>query len=320
MTVSNFIVQSIIRELLKGNDYRHLIVAIINEQFLQFAIDFFKKIYHAKANGVILNSDQISSDFSIQDKNIDFEWYKDSFLDENLQAEDIAIHSGLNKKTIHNMRKSSAKNIVIEESKKHIDLLIDSINRLLQVEPEISSTLKLRIDGKSVELNLNEILLVVNTLAVKRSGLRGGAWSSAGKRVEKCLMETLCRLYSVPSECYSHGDVSARSSREVDFYLKQGNISYKCEVKLMGSGNPESADAVFARESKVFVADKLSNANKRQLSDWGIHWVELRSDDGFRRFATVLKNLEIEYEEPPAIIDNKKLDRILDNVFSKVFA
>ena len=133
-------------------------------------------------------------------------------------------------------------------------------------------------------------------------------------------METLCRLYSVPSKCYSHRDMSAKSSREVDFYLIEGKNSYKCEVKLMGSGNPESADAVFARESKVFVADKLSNANKRQLSDWGIHWVELRSDDGFRRFATVLKNLEINHEEPPTIIDENKLDRILDNVFLKVFA
>ena len=319
MIVSNFTVQSIIRELLKGNDYRYLIVAIINEQFLQFAIDFFKKVYHAKANDADLNSDYISSDLSTQNKNMDFEWYKETFLDENLHPDDIAIHSGLNKKTIHNMRKSSTKSIVIEESNKHFDLLIDSINRLLKTEPGLSSTLTLCIDGNKVELNLNESLLIVNTLAVKRAGLRGGAWSSAGKRVEKGLMETLCRLYSVPAECYSHGDMSAKSSREVDFYLIEGKNSYRCEVKLMGSGNPESADAVFARESKVFVADKLSDANKRQLSDWGIHWVELRSEDGFRRFATVLKNLEIYHEEPPAIIDNNKLDQILNDVFSKVF-
>lgn len=33
----------------------------------------------------------------------------------------------------------------------------------------------------------------------------------------------------------------------------------------MGKGNPESADAVIARDSKVFVADKLSDLNKKQL-------------------------------------------------------
>jgi len=29
----------------------------------------------------------------------------------------------------------------------------------------------------------------------------------------------------------------------------------------MGRGNPESADAIFARESNVFVADKLNGLN-----------------------------------------------------------
>ncbi|MBI5682045.1 MAG: CfrBI family restriction endonuclease [Deltaproteobacteria bacterium] len=34
----------------------------------------------------------------------------------------------------------------------------------------------------------------------------------------------------------------------------------------MGKCNPESADAVIARDSKVFIADKLSETNKRQFS------------------------------------------------------
>ena len=53
--------------------------------------------------------------------------------------------------------------------------------------------------------------------------------------------------------------------REIDFYLVNNNQNYKCEVKLMGKGNPESADAVIARDSKIFVADKISDLNKNQL-------------------------------------------------------
>ncbi len=322
MAVSESTVQSIIRELLKGNDYRHLVVAIINDQFLGFAIEFLKKVVHAKANGRDLNSVLDSSDLSAQEKNEDINWYRDSFLNEDLQKDEIAVHSGLNIKTIHNMRKSSAKRIVVEESQKHFDMLLDSIKNMLKNEPTLNSTLTLSFDESEVKLNLDEGLLVMNTLAVKRAELRGGAWSAAGKRVEKHLMDTLCRLFSVPFESYSHKDDedSTKSLREVDFYLKQGKNSYRCEVKLMGSGNPGNADAVFARESKVFVADKLSDVNKRQLSEWGIEWVELRSDDGFKRFGEVLTNLQIDHEKPPAIINNDELDRMLDSVFTEMFA
>ncbi len=63
--------------------------------------------------------------------------------------------------------------------------------------------------------------------------------------------------------------------REIDFYLIENNNQYKCEVKLMGKGNPESADAVIARDSRIFIADKLSDMNKRQLNSLKVDWVEL---------------------------------------------
>lgn len=56
---------------------------------------------------------------------------------------------------------------------------------------------------------------------------------------------------------------------------------YCCEVKLMGKGNPESADAVIARDNRVFVADKLSDLNKSQLTSLGLEWVELRDTNGY---------------------------------------
>ncbi len=40
----------------------------------------------------------------------------------------------------------------------------------------------------------------------------------------------------------------------------------------MGKGNPESADAVIARESDIFIADTLSDQNEEQLKDWGVEF------------------------------------------------
>jgi len=62
--------------------------------------------------------------------------------------------------------------------------------------------LTIKFKGVSVDLNINESLIVINSLAVKRAALRGGLWSTAGKRVEKPLMQTLCKLYDVPNENY----------------------------------------------------------------------------------------------------------------------
>ena len=82
----------------------------------------------------------------------------------------------------------------------------------------------------------------------------------------------------------------------------------------MGRGNPESADAVIARDSKVFVADKLSETNKRQLDSLGVEWVELRNDKGFQRFEIVLNHLKIPHGKLTSNIDQK-----LEIIFSEIF-
>ncbi len=131
----------------------------------------------------------------------------------------------------------------------------------------------LKFKEVSVDLNINKSLIVINTLAVKRAQLRGGLWSTAGKRVEKPLMLTLCKLFGVNETCYkteidnTEVDPFIGFEREVDFYLVSPSTSkeHRCEVKLMGKGNPESADAVIARNSRVFVGDKLSRKLNRSL-------------------------------------------------------
>ena len=303
MTLTEQVAKNIIRKLLKGEDYRIEIVALINAEFLQFVIEFFKKVVSAK-----LAHQRITSD-----------WYKREFLDPDLPKEDIAINAGLNMKTISNMFNSGRKEVVIDASNEHYDTLYESIKGLIDSEEDFELTLTLKFQGVSVDLNVGETLIVINTLAVKRAALRGGLWSTAGKRVEKPLMQTLCRLYGVSEENYT-AELKGQGgredfTREVDFYLLKDGTQYKCEVKLIGKGNPESADAVIARDSAVFVADKLSETNKRQLDSLGVEWVELRTADGFQKFRTVLERLGIPFTE----VDLRNLDSEVERIFDDIF-
>lgn len=304
MTLTEQVAKNIIRKLLNGDDYRIEVVTLINAEFLQFAIDFFKQIVNAKLNN----------------QEIDVDWYKKAFLlDPSLSKEEIAINSGLNMKTISNMFNSTKKEVVIDASNDHYETLYNSIKELVEAENELDLTLTIKLKGVSVDLNVSESLIVINTLAVKRAALRGGLWSTAGKRVEKPLMLTLCKLYKVPDSNYKSVMVGSTTDeafeREIDFYLLHDGTEYKCEVKLMGKGNPESADAVIARDSKVFVADKLSDTNKAQLDSLNIQWVELRNSHGFRRFKTVLENLDI----PHTDYSDDNIDEDVTEIFNEIF-
>jgi hypothetical protein len=305
ITLTEAVAKNIITKLINGEDYRIEIVTLINAEFLQYTIDFFKKIVEAK----------------LRNKDITVDWYKKEFLDENLTSEEIAINSGLNKKTISNMYNSATKEIVIEASKEHYEELYQAIQTLVDGENELNITLTLKFKGVSVDLNVSESLIVINTLAVKRAALRGGLWSTAGKRVEKPLMQTLCKIYNVSDENYK---VKIKSKikgkvdfvREIDFYLVNNGQNHKCEVKLMGKGNPESADAVIARDSKVFVADKLSDTNKKQLDSLKVEWVEMRDHNGYKRFKKILENLKIPHKDFNGDI-NEKLEEIYSELFEQ---
>lgn len=302
MTLTDQIVKNIITRLIKSQDYRIEIVNLINAEFLQFAVDFFKKIAYAK----------------LDSKEITIDWYRNTFMDETLSSDEIAINSGLNKKTISNMYGTATKAVVIEAASEHFESLYNSIQALVEMEKEIDLTLTIKMKGVSVDLNVSESLIVINTLAVKRAALRGGLWSTAGKSAEKYLMLALCKLYQVPENNYdaSHfvKDKGKKVDREIDFYLLNGGKEYLCEVKLMGKGNPESADAIIARNSDVFVADTLSQQNKNQCDELNISWIALRDKDGYKRFKLALERFEIPHTDYDGNLD-EDLPRILDELF-----
>lgn len=297
ITITNIVTQKIIIKLFKSDDYRIEIVNLIDAQFLQYVINLFQKIVEAK-----LRSQSLTSD-----------WYRAEFLNPNLSSGDLIINSGLNKKTITNMYNSAGRTVVLQATTEHYDNLYEAISNLVEQESEIDIVLTIKFNNVSVDLNINESLIVINTLAVKRAELRGGAWSSVGKQVEKTLMKTLCKMYSVPSENFDLTGLT-KANREVDFYLINNNRRYQCEIKLMGQGNPESADAVIARDTDVFIADKLSNLNKQQLDEREIKWVELRSEIGYKKFRNILQELEIPHSDFVEDIDER-----LNQIFAEIF-
>lgn len=280
MTLTGIVIRNIIRKLLIGQDYRSEIVTLLDAEFLQYVVGFFKRVACAK----------------LDNKDITVDWYKKEFLSPDLfSPQEVAIHSGLNKKTITNMYNSGRKQIVLDASVEHYDALYDTINSLTE-QDSIDVSLTIRFRDVSVDLNINESMIVINTLAVKRSAISGGLWSTAGKQVEKPLMATLCALFQVPQKYYDQGNLP-ESQRESDFYLfNETEEGFPCEVKLMGKGNPESADAVYARGSRVLVANTLSDLNKEQMDTNGIFWVELKKTDDYKRFEQVLNGLSIPYK------------------------
>lgn len=308
MTISNESVKKIILTVLKAEDYRVHVINLLNTQFFDFSVDFFKKVFNAKYDNERINED----------------WYKKAFLNEDLPMEEIIINSGLNQKTVGNMRdgsKKMTKDVKIQICEDNYDELLHLISSLTQGDDDVDITLTIKFNGVSVDLKMDESLIVINTLAVKRAALRGGLWSSAGKRVEKPLMRTLCGLYQVPSSSFREKPKHKKSQlgfdREVDFFLLKDRKEYRCEVKLMGHGNPESGDVIFARESDVFVSDSLSTQNINQLEHNNVEWVQLRSKDGFRRFKKVLENLNIPHSKllPGDVQENAK--RLFKDIFKE---
>ena len=281
------IINDTVEKLINGLDYRKEILNEINVKFLDFTLEFFKKIVDAKLNTEPINLD----------------WYKRHFLSEfNYGKDEIAVYSGMNLKTITNIYGGASKQIVIDVANQNYDYLKNLIRQLeIDGSDDLNIQIKITKNGVSVDLNLSESLLVLNALATKKIALRGGAWSAVGKKIEKPLLVKLCNLCGVNPEYYNAEnfvrDYSKEFDREVDFKLYDKNHrEYRCEVKLMGRGNPESADAVIARDSDIFIADTLSEQNKNQLSRRGIFWLELRNhdrEDIISQFKKILLRLNI---------------------------
>ncbi len=289
VTFKDVVINKTIENLISGGDYREEIVNEINVAFLDFAIDFFKKIVEAKMNIETINMD----------------WYKENFINnESLDPAECAICAGINKKTVTNIYGSAKKDIILDVANSNFEYLSNIIGELEKDKDSgFAISIKISYRDITVELSLTESLLVINALATKKLAIRGGAWSSIGKKVEKPLVDRLCKLCGVPEQNINneifHRDETLDFDREVDYKLIDNTGEVKrVEVKLMGRGNPESADAVIARDSQIFIADTLSEQNKSQLSSLGVKYLELKNNIHIvEDFKSILRELNIPCSE-----------------------
>jgi hypothetical protein len=281
-------IKKIVSDVISGIDYRKTVQAKMSAEFLTYVVDFITGLLESKKRADAKG------------------WYQSEYITKSgLLPEDAALHACINKKTIGNMYGSTRKDVMLNASITQYNLINHFIEPMLKESSVMSVHLGKDGDCSSTSLEYGELLIAIHSMAVKWAKMRGGAYSSVGKRVEGPLMTTLCRIFSVPETSYSsdivggHEMAAGNFAREVDFFLIGGDGKpKKCEVKLMGKGNPESMDAIFARESNVFVGDTLSSTNKAQCDANSIEWVALREPGGWQRFGRVLKNLGIPCKEP----------------------
>lgn len=289
MTFEDDVIKGTVKKLLAGEDYREEVINAINASFLDFTIDFFRKILDAK----------------MQSRGLDLEWYRSYFIKSDMFSPDeSAIYAGMNKKTVTNMYGTATKKVLLNVANSNLDYLSNMIASLENdIDNGLAISIRISYNEISVELSLSESLLVINALATKKIQLRGGAWSSIGKKVEKPLLDELCKMVGIPSTNIDNKhfkkDKTKAVDREVDYKLIDKNgREYRIEVKLMGKGNPESADATIARNSDIFVADTLSEQNCNQLAEKGIEYLILKgNNESLKRFKEILKKLNIPFKK-----------------------
>lgn len=292
-------IREVVRLALLGADHRDVITALIDRRFLQRAVEFLRTVAEARAQGKTEGSD----------------WYKDRVVRAAGDKAEVAWAAGTNLKTVSNRRGSQRHDVVVEESLLHLDRFREQVRRVLGSSRQ--PLIHLTTNGERVELDAAESWDVINALAVTRAGLRGGAWSSMGKQVEAPLMETLCRVFRVPETHFSRWSDRDDLDREVDFFLmRQDGQAAKCEVKMMGKGNPEGADAVAARGINTFVASSLSESVRRGLDNLNVAWTELQTANGILRFQRTLGGYGIPYAAIDAGMIETEVERALDETFA----
>ncbi len=285
MTFEEGAIHRTISRLLSGEDYREEVVNAINSLFFDFSVKFFREILEAKLTG----------------QSINMRWYTDRFINsENVTPSEAAIYSGLNMKTITNIYGHATRKIVLDAANDNFEYLRSMLAELEHDSAnDLAVTLSISCNDITINLSLTESLIVINALATKKLQIRGGAWSAIGKKVEKPLVDELCRLAGVPAENIDNTnfkrDKSLDYDREVDYYLiNRKSRRYRVEVKLMGRGNPESADMTIARDTDIFIADTLSEQNTAQLMARGTECLILRNNhDILDNFREILYRLDI---------------------------
>jgi len=316
VTVRRVVVEQAVKSLLMGKDYREGVVHVIEDLFFNGCIEFFKRIVNKNSIEKQKRLDSLS--VSEPHKFSKYLWYLDLMLNPDLDKDEIANNAGLNMKTINNWYNTTRKEVVVSASNEHYFNVLDIIKEIIEENDEFN--LELSVDFKSfnVKLDLIETLNVINALATKKAGIRGGAYSSIGQKIEKPLMITLSRILKVPKENYIRPADMEESVRDIDFYYFKDDIIINCEIKMMGKGNPESFDSALARNTNIYISNKISDLGKKELTKMDISWLELQNNDSIiNDFGKILQKFDIPftpYEGDYRDILDEVLNKVLDDL------
>ena len=272
---------NIILKLLLPNQESHRTEAtnLIDVNFLEQTISYLKQIKEKKRNKK--------------------GWYARSMLNKKLSGVEICWNAAISLATLRNEYKTTVKDTVHKIANQRYKDTIKLIESMVDDFEDVSLNLTIGTGSSKISLNHTDVVMIINALATRKAGITGGVWSTVGKRVEKPLMITLCKLLDVPEEYYDlkRAKFERRSEvREIDFHLfPDEKTKHKCEVKLSGIKNTESADVVWARDTKVLVSDFLSDVQKKLLPGEGRLWVSMDDGNAVKQFAHVLTELDIPY-------------------------
>ena len=283
------------RLILDGENHRRAMFEGLNRQFLAYALEFFQQIAAAKpaADGG--------------------DWYRDIFIQHGIDKEELSARGAVPLKTVGNIRQSQRYDLVLEEARRNVEYLQKTMAALLDGDAAVGHSLAIDLGDQLVQLTLEETLLVAAALAVKYGQLRGGMWSSLGKRAEVPLMETLCEMFGV-ADRYRRAPGVGEGHHQTDYTLIKDAALYRCEVKLTGKGNPEGLPLAPARGARLLVADQMSDQTKETCRKLNVEWVELAAPKGWTGFGTALGKFKIPHVERESLRSDE-LDEILDRVF-----
>ena len=284
------------RLILDGENHRRALFQEINRRFLDYVFDYVEAVAAAKADA-------------------GSGWYAEFLQDPRIATADRAVRGGLPVKTITNIQGKTSPDVVLEETTANIADLNRLIATIQAERGQPSHVATLTVGELEVQLSLEESLIVLNSLAVKRAQISGGLWSSIGKRVEEPLMMVLCRMFNVPDANWAKVPPKVYA-HEIDFVLQSPGRRCLCEVKMVGRGNPESAKAAPAHDAGLLVADWLSDQQRGVLNGEGIAWVSLADKDGWQRFGKVLDEYDIPHTEGGRPI--AELDEVISEVLEEI--
>ena len=292
----------VIRRLIEnGEDHRLAVEELINRRFFEWAVDFLRQVTAAK---------RLSDDTGAAD------WYSSVFLAHGVEKENISAYGAIPIKMVSNVYRSTKYEVVVDAARRNHSAMQRTLEELAALQDVQQVGLSVRVGDAAAALTLEESMVVLNALAVKRAHIRGSSWASLGTRAEVPLMETLCALFSVSKQYWRIGEPDD-ARHQVDFMLQRHGVQYRCEVKLMGRGNPEGFKAALVNDARLLVADRLSDQAITTLGKNKVAWVALGKPNGYRRFGDVLDSFNIPRKEPRSLT---QLNDILDDVLAEIDA